>query len=400
MSNIIQLSADQFQSIQNISDSLSGRDATVQDILSWNQKSMSHGRSRVQKYDDYMESYGEMKDSTDPEVIKALADANDPFASVDAFAKSVGPAGVHQNATLSNVSIQYANEQFIGLQLMPIVQVAKESDIYYLYPRGERMQYPDDTLGDRGRANEIHETRNTATYTTLPRGLSNYVAQRTLNNQDSPLDEFVDLTESINEGLDYLEEQRIAIIMGTTGNFGAGQFATLAGATQWSSTGGGSPIANIQTARAAIWQGRGPSRLVAYSNLDVFNVLSRHQSILDLFKYNGSSPGLATPDMIAGFFGISKYLIGEARSNTAVEGDADVFARLWGPDFGIVRVARRPTRRNASFGYTFRQGQKLTVVEYDALAGHGGGYIAQVSHSETHLVVASPTGYLIEDAVA
>ena len=95
------------------------------------------------------------------------------------------------------------------------------------------------------------------------------------------------------------------------------------------------------------------------------------------------------------FFGIREYLVGEGRSNTATEGSADSFGRIWPSVFGIVRVARRPSKRNASFGVTFRNGAPLTNVEFDAMAGHGGGFTAQVSVSETHEVIADQTGYLL-----
>jgi len=392
----IELNDQQFEYLKTLDERLDGAAASMGDVVAMNQVSMASSakRSPAQQYEDFMTSYDALKNSAEGTPARKAWDME------NAALKSVLPGTVHQNATLSNVSIQYANEAFIGTQLLPVVPVAKESDIFYTYPRGERMQYPDDALGVRGRANEISESRSTDTYTCLPRGLSNYVAQRTLNNQDAPLDEMVDLVEALNEGMDYLEEKRIATLLGATATFGTGQYSTLTGANQWNSTTGGALISNIQTACAAIWSGRGPSRKVSFTNLDVFNVMSRHASILDLFKYNGSSPGLATPGMIAGFFGISQLLVGEARSNTAVEGDADVYGRLWGDDFGILRVATRPSRRNASFGYTFRNGPKLTVVEYDAMAGHGGGYTAQVSHSETHKIVSQPSGYLLNDVLA
>jgi hypothetical protein len=390
MSKIIELSEQQYEYLKSISDRLGSDPATIDDVVEMNARSfMTRGkRTAYQKYADFMDAYDEMKTSTDERVQKDLANAN-------ARLKAITPGTVHQDATLSNVSIQYANEAFIGTELLPVVQVAKESDTYYIYPRGERMQYPDDELGVRGRANEIAESRDTDTYTCVPRGLGNYVPQRTLDNQDAPLDEMVDLVEAINEGMAYKREQRIATLLSATATFGTGQFTSIAAASRWDSTGGGNPIKNIQDARAAIWRGRGPSRLVSYSSLDVYNVMSRHQAILDLYKYNGSSPGLATPDMIAGFFGISRYLVGEGRSNTATEGDTDAYGRLWSDVFGILRVATRPSRRNASFGYTLRCGMPLTNVEYDAMAGHGGGYFAQVSVSEVQKIVSQPTGYLI-----
>lgn len=392
MDKNVELTKDQFEFLKELDKRFGGGPLSMSDVIAINRASRG-GKSAAQQYEAFLNAYDAMKyDSREKE---AWDEANRTFQQ-----KDVKPGTVHQDATLSNVSIMYANEAYIGLDLLPVVPVGKESDIYYIYPRGERMQYPTDELGDRGRANEISESRETATYTCVARGLSNYVSQKTLNNQDAPLDEMVDLVAALNEGIAYKREQRIATLMCATGTFGTGQYATLTGTDRWDSTGGGNPIKNIQDARAAIWQGRGPSKLVSYSDLDVYNVMSRHQAILDLYKYNGSSPGLATPDMIAGFFGISSYLVGEARSNTAVEGDADVFDRLWSSVFGIVRVALRPSRRNASFGYTLRHGQPITVTEYDQMSGHGGGYTAQVTVSEVQKIVAPPCGYLLNTPIS
>jgi len=390
----VQISKEQYDWLNNKAAKLSSKGLSHADVVQMNE---ADGRwAKAHAYETWQRTCDRMKSSRDPRVKAAWDRENKQFLQV----KDVSAGTVHQNATLSNVSIQYANEDFIGEQLMPVVQVSKESDIYYLYPRGERMQYPDDELGSRAKANEIQETRTTDTYTCTPFGYSNYVAQRTLNNQDAPLDEMMDLVDGINEGLAYRRELRIAAILTATGSFGSGQFNTIAAADRWDSAGGGDPIGDIQTAMAALWRGRGPGDLVAYSGLTTLNALSRHQSILDLFKYNGSSPGLATPSMVAGFFGINKYLVGKARTSTAAEGQTDVFARAWNQVFGIVRVARRPTRRNASFGYTLRHGNPITVTKFDPLSGHGGGYTAQVSVSETHKVVSAPTGYLINTPTA
>ena len=117
---------------------------------------------------------------------------------------------------------------------------------------------------------------------------------------------------------------------------------------------------------------------------------------LQMAKYNGSSPGLATPDMIARFFDIERLYVGKARQdNSGNEATPPTYNRIWGDNFGVCRVSRRASIRNAVFGYTFRHGSIQTVVDYDPLKGHGGGYTAQVSASETHDVVAAPTGFLI-----
>ena len=209
----------------------------------------------------------------------------------------------------------------------------------------------------------------------------------------------VDLVEAINEGLAFRRERRIANVLTNPANYGANTTA-IAAADRWDTATGGDPIADIQNAMAEIWMGRGSSLLWMFSSLNVYNVLSRHPAILDLFKYSGTTPGLATPDMLARFFGADAFVIGKAREDATNENTPAAYTRLWSDVWGCVRVAQRASIRNAVFGYTFRHLQPETAVVYDPLKGHGGGYTAQVSVSETHDVVASPTGFLLTTPIS
>lgn len=357
------------------------------------------GETRGQKYERYITAVKDLASSNDPRVAVELARVNRSIVALNPLrTKDVAPSTVHSNTTLSNLSVQYANDEYIGLELMPPIQVAKETDSIAVYTKRDRFAAPDDAMPARGEANEINETRTMDSYTCLQYGLSNFVSARTLANQDAPFDEMVDLTEALNEDLALREEMRIAAVMVATANY-AGNTAAIAAGDRWDTAGGGNPIKKIQDGLAAMWTGRGPGDVVGFTSLAVYNVLSRHPQILDLFKYNGSSPGLATPDMIAKFFSMTRLFVGKARKDTANEGQTASYSRVWSDVFGMVRVAKRASLRNASFGYTIRNGQKLTQVQYDPMKGHGGGYRAQVSLSEAHKVIAGDTGYLYTTVV-
>lgn len=309
--------------------------------------------------------------------------------------KMVGPSSVHNDSTLANVSVEYANEDYIGLQLMPVVDAAKLSDKFFVYDKRSRLAVPDDAVGARGDANEISDARSTDTYSCKDYALKNYVDALTLASQDAPLNEMIDLVMALNDMMDLAEEIRIAAVLTASANFASANTSALTGPDRWDTAGGGDPIKNIQDALAAIWMGRGPSDLVAYCSLEVFNVLSRHNDIRDLFKYGGTKPGLASANMIADFFGLNALLVGKARKDTANSGQTASYARVWGSDyFGIVRVARSPGIRTASFGYTFRFGEKSTTQWWDPSKGTEGGYYARVALHEDHKVVANDTGYL------
>lgn len=362
--------------------------------MSYEQIVATRKSDRAKNYEKLMDLVrGNLANKSDP-VIRAENDAIRARLSN----KSITATDVHQNATLSNVSVQYANDDYIGEQLMPVVNVDKKTDIFYIYDQRNRLAYPSDELGERGQANEVSESLSTDTYACKGYGFQNFVDGEVLKNQDAPLNQMVDLVEAINEGLAFKREMRIAAIMGSTANYGSNYTSPT---TAWSATGGGDPVKDIQDAISATWQGRGPGDLVAFTSYDVYRVLSRHPAITDLYKYSGVKVGLATPDMLAGFFGLSKLLVGKARKDTANEGQTSAsYSRIWSDVFGVARVARSPGIRNAAFGYTFRQGLPRTIQWFDPTCGAAdGGYYAKSSVVECHEVVAASTAYLLTSVI-
>ena len=356
-------------------------------------------RSKGELYTEWRRNLDDMLYSNDSKAVQLVGRAN---ASM--HQKFLTSGQVHTDAVIQQMSLQYGNEEYIGEQIMPPILVDKQSGLYQVYPQRERFAFPSDELDDYSEPNEINETRTTTSYACEGRGYKNSVAATTLANQDSPLNEMLDLTESIMEGMYFQRERRIAAVAGIAGSYGANT-AAIAAANRWDSATGGDPIANMQTADAALWQGRGQSDKVMFSSLDVAHVLMRHPDILGLFQYNGSSPGLATPDMIARFLGADRYLVGAARRDSANENQTAVYARIWPDVFGLVRVPRNPTLRNAFFGATFRwrmQGVPgldaamgyVTQQWFDEKVGLGGAYWAKATCSETHDVIAPLTGYL------
>lgn len=310
--------------------------------------------------------------------------------------KSLGVADVYSNKTLSSMSIQYANDAYIGDRLMPVINAGQQpTGNYFIYDKRSRLAYPDDTLSDRGDANEIDDARSTASFSCKDYGFSNSIAKKVVDAADAPLDEMMDLTEALNEGLAFKREKRQATILTTSTNFGSNT-AAIGAAVRWDSASGGNPIKDLQTAKAALWTGRGPSSVLGYCSRGVWDVLARHPMILDLFKFNGSSPGLATPDMLASWFGLAGLLVGDAREDTANSGAAASYGRIWTDVFGMVRVAQRPSIRNAAFGYTFRlNGAPKAYQWFDGRKGYDGRWFSKVTVCDDYKVVASDTGYLI-----
>lgn len=313
-------------------------------------------------------------------------------------AKSVSPGTLHNNATLTNLSIQYKNAEYIGERLMPVVAVAHKSDDYWVYDKRDRLRAPDDKIGARGRPNELAENRSTATYACKDYALKNWVDNDQLRDQDAPLDEMVDMADALNDAMALKREQRIATVLTTAGNYGS-NIETLAGVDQFDNASNVSIISKMQNAVASLWTGAGAGDLIGFTSLEVWNAIARNANIRGLFSAN--QEGLATTKQVANYFGLSDILVSAARQDSADEGAAASYSRIFGKFFGIVRVAKSPSTRNASFGYTFRlKGDPKTDYWFDPGVGKSGGWYGRVGTSEDHKVVAADTGFLFSAAIA
>lgn len=357
---------------------------------------VNHGATaRAKKYEALLIATKELLQSERPEDKAKVDRANAAIRQ-----KFLSAGQVHVDSILTSLSVQYANEAFIGMDLIPEVQVAKQSGDYFIYDRRNRLAYPDDQLNARSRANEINETRSTASYSCRAYGLQDYVDLDTLANQDAPLDEMVDAVASVNEGVAFKREVRQASVITTAANYSSTNKVTLvAGSTSWAN-GGGNPIKNIQDARAALWSGRGPSKVKCAFDIFTWNTLARHPNLLDLFKYGGSTPGLLTPEMFMSFFRVDEVLIAEARNDSANEAQAASFGRIWPNFFWMGRVMSTPSIRNAGFGATFRNGPVKTTEWYDPAIGTQGGNYVKVTTKEDYHVIAQDTAYLISSPIA
>lgn len=314
----------------------------------------------------------------------------------DAFLKVRGviPGQVHSNQIMSTMSKQYANDEFIGEKLMPVVKVGKRSDAYATYDKRERLAFPQDAIAHMGEASELSETRSTDNYSVKDYSLQNSVGKDTLDNQDTAFNEMLDLVESVEEGLAFKREQRIATILQTGANY-AGNTSTPG--VLWDTATADQISVNVKTARAAIWNGRGKTKIVGFCGREVMDKLS--VVMRPLFMY--TQDGFASAKQLAAYFELDDLLVGDCRQDTANDGQSASYSRIWGKNFGIVRVAERPNLRSASFGNTFRMtSDPQTQQWFDPRKGVGGAYCHKSGYSEDHKVIAGDTGYLFTGVMA
>jgi hypothetical protein len=336
---------------------------------------------------------------SDPEIIGELERANSDLLEM----RAIRPGSVHVDQVLQNLSVMYANQELIGDIISPTVFTGgKLSGTYFTFDKDGRTVYPDDTATDRTDLAELNEDRGTATYSLTGRGFKEYVDQLTLQNQDNVLDELMDATENVLYALKFKKEQRLVTLFETSSNFGT--YTTISsGTSRWNNatTAGvytdGNPIGDVATAIDALWLGNGPVRKIGVTNLAVYNVLRRHTQMIDAIKYGGgpTAPANVTKAAIAQLLGLDDIVVGAARYNTAQVGQTSNYSRMWSSHFAVVAIADSPSRRHASFSYTFQDAPTQSDQLWQLEKGMKGSYMCRSSHCDQHKITAALSGYRI-----
>lgn len=309
------------------------------------------------------------------------------------------PNQLHIDAVLTNMSVQYKNEELIWPFLMPQIKVGKRSDKYYQYTKADTYKIPNDQIGPTAMPNEHTWGVSNENYSVVDHALGDWLAQETIDNSDNPLQPEVDTNDYLNKWLELAQEQRVANKVFAAATYPSGNKVQLTGNDQW---GGSSddPIDDITEAIEACFV-RANTLVFGQATWKKFRKLSE---ILDAVKgtsrYQGSPGGLATAPEVAGLFEVDRVLVGRARYNSAKEGQTASYARLWGKHCAALYVDPNPGIKTITFGLTISEMLKQTQRDFDKKRGIKGAHYFKVAWNSDEKIVASDVGYLIEDAVA
>lgn len=300
-------------------------------------------------------------------------------------------ASVHIDSALSNFALKYENSGFIADRVCPILPVDKRSDTYFKRVRRDVSHAVNDVLGPKSRANEFRYQLSTSSYAVQDRGLVDYVGSTMIANADAPLDPRELSTQALMQQILLARELRVASLYCTSGNF----TNTAAAGTVWTNETSSTPVADINTAIAAIPFSGEDTSLVAYCSRPVWNALRKHPSILAL---KGTTTGQVSRSEFASYFELDELCVSDLWSDTNNVGQDPSYSRGWTATvFGVVRVPRVLASADTSvFGLTFRANPGLQVRTWEEPGiGKGGSEAIQVEVSDDEAIVQSDMGYLL-----
>lgn len=294
---------------------------------------------------------------------------------------------------LSNVSIKFSNDTFIADKIFPVVPVSKQTGKYYIYNKAN-LRIPITGRAAGSPSNEVSFGLSTDSFSCEDHALKDFVADEIQDQAEAALNPLVDTTEMITEQLMLDRESALATILSSTGTMT--QNTTLSGTSQWSDYSNSDPIGDVRTARQTVHGSTFKKANTLILGKQVFDQLAEHPQILERVKY--SQLGVLTEELLARIFQVEKVLVGEAGSNTAVEGQTDSLSYVWGKHAVVAFINPRVGLKSVTLGYTFTYGTRQVKRWRDE--DREGTYVRVGKDNYVHKVVSALCGYLIKNAVA
>jgi len=266
-----------------------------------------------------------------------------------------GGGNVHIDKILTQISIAWPQNGFVGEALFPAVPVNKQSDIYYVYGREAWLPERGDERAPGTEANEIPGMQvSTQPYYCKEHALQIAVTDEERENADSPLSPDRDATELVTSKIILGRELGIRNLAVTAANYATGNSVTLAGVDRWDSgdAAGSQPIADMKLGITAVHAKLFMRVNTVIMPYQVMAALEDHATLLDRIKY--SERAIFTPELLAALVGIDRWIVPGVGYNTAINyGAAETLGYVWGDDVVMAWVPPRPGLKTPAYGYEF-----------------------------------------------
>lgn len=332
----------------------------------------------------------------------------------------LSPSAVHIDAPLTNLTIAFLQDAngFIADRVFPKVSVAKKTDKYYIYNRGDFNRTGQvQARAPRTAAPRVGMSLSTDTYSADVFSLATDFDFQTLANEDAALDIRAAGAQMLTHQLLIDREIKWA-----TAFFAGGLWTTdydgVAGSPstnevrQWSDYTNSTPIQDVTAIMQAVQLKSGgfkPNVMVL--GKQVRDSLINHPIILA--RLNGgatvSNTALVTDAKLAEIFGVEEFLVMETVKNTAAEGLAESNSFIGGKAAALYYRPRSAGLMVPSAGYTFTwdelenaSGHGISIKSYrgDYLAIDGVAEVLEANMAYDHKIVSADLGAFIDTVVA
>ena len=313
---------------------------------------------------------------------------------------------------LSNFAKGYRNADLITDLLFPRLEVARQTDVYWIYGR-ENFQLTEQTLRATGTpAAETRFTLSTDRYYCASHALKSVIADEerlSYTTGDLEMD-----SVSMNQDKILLDrERRASQLVLNPANYPTTNTQALSGTAQWDNS-TSDPLSVAATARTAIARAGAVKANTLFLGFDVAEVLRRHPQLLQRFQYT-TVTGALSDQQLATVFNVPNVVVGGAVYNDPVSG---LNHFLWsnfalfvyntptqGPA-GVIGAEGKIGAKQLSFGKSFTWiGAPQTVGGYGVVVARHADPTAKsdivgVDWYSAEKLTAPEVGYLVSTCLA
>ena len=223
--------------------------------------------------------------------------------------------------------IEEALTRFIGMRLMPIKRVGRQSAEYPVIPLAALLESVDTKRADRGNYNRSDWTFDFQNYATEDHGWEEKIDDR----EEALFQNYFDMEEAATLRAVAVmlrgHENRVKDLVYDTGTIANGAVGVA-----WTTPATATPKADVDGARDSMRDNFGvlPNKItIAYTR---FNALLRTAELRDALKYTNpiEMGGFEVQkQIVAQYFGLDEVLVGDAQENTAKKGQTASLGEIW-----------------------------------------------------------------------
>ena len=295
-------------------------------------------------------------------------------------------------------------EGLIADDVCPRVRTAYKFT-YTTFSEQDLLTIPNVRVSRTGQMPQVEFGSTDTTDSVVDYGLEDPVPQRDIDEaaaQMVPFDPLAVAAENTGALVKLAREKRVAELLFNTTSYAAGQSETPTGNAKWSNA-NANPLKQISEALDAPLVR--PNTLVL--GQAVWTQLRQHPRIVEAIVASGAgnqASGLVMKEAVANLLEIDRVIVGRAWYQSAVRGQADVFARLWGNGAALIHIKPGMSMRERmpTFCWTADAGGGMTAGTYQEPSRgiRQGSTVVKVSESVKELVAYDRAGYYWHEPVA
>jgi hypothetical protein len=263
----------------------------------------------------------------------------------------ISPEEVHVDQPLANILLNYRPTGFIADQILPVVTVAKQSDIVPGIKIDDRFRIEQTIRAPGTEPRMVHFNVTSQQYFAPNYALGTFLTAEEMANTDACWNTRQIRSELVWDLLMLDYEKRVADMVNSGSNCGS-YWVT---ASAWSDAENSTPLTNALDDLDVAEDLRGirPNKIVfgkyawrKWRNSD--EVLAR------LFPHGGGQGAIVSTQMAAALLEVDQVIVGGVYYNSAAENATLALTKVWNDNVLYYYSPGKPSKERPSFGYSFR----------------------------------------------